>query len=97
MKDKSESGIIRDSVNGEAKYCRIPIRQRRTPIYSYELEEILHQYTKNGCVDVEAIQEDAVELFANNQCEDAGLLCSVLDFIKLFGRISFVEWHGGTP
>lgn len=82
--------IIRDSVDGMAKYCRIPVRRRRTAMYSYELEELLHKYAQpNGVVDEDAIKRDALELFNGDQCEDAGLLCSALDFIELMGRIKF--------
>ena len=84
-------GIIRDSVNGEAKYCRIPIRRRRTPMYSYELEEILLKYMRDDGVDTDAIKRDALELFNTGHCEDAGILCSALDFIELFERIAFQE------
>lgn len=84
-------GIIRDSVNGENKYCRIPIRRRRTALYSYELEEILYKYMGENGVDTDAIKRDALELFENNNGEDAGILCSVLDFMDLFERLAFAD------
>ena len=88
--------IIRDSVDGVAKYCRIPVRRRRTAMYSYELEELLQKYMQpDGAVDEDAIKRDALELFNSDQCEDAGLLCSTLDFIELMRRVSFGD--GGDP
>lgn len=33
-------GIIRDSVNGANKYCRIPIQRRRTPVCEKEIAEL---------------------------------------------------------
>lgn len=88
--------IIRDSVDGVAKYCRIPVRRRRTAIYSYELEELMHKYAQpDGAVDEDAIKRDALELFNSDQCEDAGLLCSVLDFIDLMRRVRFGDGGEG--
>ncbi len=86
-----KASVIRDSVNGVQKYARIPIRRRRTPMYSYELEEILFQYMTENGVDVEAIKARARELFENDDCENAGLLCSALDFLELFERIAFCD------
>ena len=79
--------IIRGLVDGERKYCRIPIRRKRLPIYAYELEDIMKKYTnKEGFLDIESIQNDATELFQNQNYREAGILCSVIDFIELFSR-----------
>ena len=79
--------IIRGLVDGERKYCRIPIRRKRIPIYAYELEDIMKKYTnKEGFVDIESIQNDATELFQNQNYREAGILCSVIDFIEFFSR-----------
>ena len=37
---KNNNGIIRDSVNGVNKYCRIPIQRKRTPVCDSEISEI---------------------------------------------------------
>lgn len=80
--------VLRDSVDGKVKYCRLPIRRRRTPMYSYELEELLWTYMTETGVDTERIKCDATSLFKQEAYEDAGLLCSLLDFIEVIGRIS---------
>lgn len=83
--------VIRDSVDGIQKYARIPVRRKRTPMYSYELEEILFQYMTENGVDMDSKRTKAAELFANDDCEEAGLLCSALDFMALFERIAFCD------
>lgn len=59
-------------------------------MYSYEFEEILYKYMRDDCVDTDAIKRDALELFNTDHCEDAGILCSALDFVEIFERIAFL-------
>ena len=31
--------ILRGKIDGETKYCRVPIRRKRTPIAEYDIED----------------------------------------------------------
>lgn len=87
----TSAGLIKDSVNGVEKYQRIPIRRRRTPLFAYELEGILYRYLTKDGVDENAIREKSAKLFADGECENAGMLLSALDFMDLFARITIVD------
>lgn len=83
----NNSGIIRDSVNGVNKYCRVPIRRKRTPLYAEEMEGVMYRYMTKDGVDRDAIKEEANRLFADGEYENSGIMLSVLDFMDLFERI----------
>lgn len=87
----TSAGLVKDSVNGVEKYQRIPIRRKRTPIYSSELEGILYRYMTVEGVNEEAIKSDAENLLGDGEYEKAGILLSALDFMDLFARITIVK------
>lgn len=90
-KGLQKSGLIHDDVKGKAKYYRIPIRRKRTPIYAEEMEGILYRYMTQDGVDREKIKAEATRLFSEGEYENSGLMLSVLDFMDLFERILFVR------
>ncbi len=49
--------VIRDSVNGIKKYCRIPIRRRRAPILAEEFFCMLEHQMTNDLSDDDMKQE----------------------------------------
>lgn len=74
--------VIRDSVNGVNKYCRVPIRRRRTPVSEMEIVEI--EKIKNG------LQLD-IETFGR-----VGCLLSDLGFPYFAGKIfSYIDMQQG--
>lgn len=81
--------IMRGRVNGVNKYCRIPIRRKRTPMYAEELEGVLYRFMSADGVDREGIRQEANKLFENGDYENSGLMISALDFMDLFERIAF--------
>ena len=66
-KEKNNVGVIRDSVNGVNKYCRIPIQRKRTPVCDNEIAEIgkiqdgfqvdLNTLGRIGCLISDSIAE----------------------------------------
>ena len=89
MGKKTAAGLLRHAVvDGKEKYVRIAIRRRRTPLCADELEGFLCQYMTENGVDMIAIRDRATELFQEHQYEEAGALCSVLDFIALFLKLT---------
>lgn len=90
-KGLQKSGLIHDDVNGKAKYYRIPIRRKRTPIYAEEMAGVLYRYMTKDGVDRERIKAEAQRLFEAEEPENAGIMLSVLDFMDLFERILFVH------
>lgn len=90
-KPLTSAGLIKDSVNGVAKYQRIPIRRKRTPIYAEEMEGILFRFMTKDGVDTDGIKMEASRLIEIGEYENAGLMLSALDFMDLFERISFSD------
>lgn len=70
--------VLREKVNGKEKYCRIPIRYKRKPIYAEEYMQILNWQLSLNTTDDE-LRNFAVLLHRTGNHIDAGILLTYLD------------------
>ena len=86
-------GVIRDSINGENKYARIPIQRRRTPICEKEIAEL--EKIKNGLsVDLETFGRMGCLLSDLGIPYFAGKILSYIDMEQ--GKdFAFIEFEKG--
>lgn len=73
--------ILRGKVNGKEKYCRIPIRYRRKPIYAEEYMRILNWQLSVKITDDE-LRNFAFLLHQTDNHIEAGILLTYLDLKK---------------
>ena len=79
---KKEASVIRDSVNEKQKYCRIPIRRKRTPILAEEFQAML-EYQLSNVLTAQDMKERVISLDSEQRYEEAGKIITYLDFMKI--------------
>lgn len=70
--------ILRGKIDGETKYCRIPIRRKRTPIAEYDIEDIASYQERHNLTD-EQMNEKAADIADMGDTYWAGKIYSYLD------------------
>lgn len=70
--------ILRGKIDGETKYCRVPIRRKRTPIAEYDIEDIANYQERHNLTDEQMI-EKAVDIADMGDTYWAGKIYSYLD------------------
>lgn len=49
--NKVNFNIVRGKILGKEKYCRVPIRRKRTPISQYDIDDLSKYQNKHGHSD----------------------------------------------